>query len=697
MRKVDSNELNRYLRFGYLSTNELVNLYRHMLTARLFEEELVKLKMQEPSPIPGTVLDGCGAEALSVGATAALEKQDSVYFSHRDAGGYITRGVDIYDLALQYFTKANSPTHGRDLNWHLGIAGKNILKFISHMAAGAPMLSGVVWADRYLGSPGSVGMLFIGEGGSNNGVLWETMNAAAVMKLPIVWIFNLNSYAISTLPEETHPFAAPTKNFADRAKAFDMDGIFITSGYDVEEVYYRTKYAVEKARLGFGPSMIVAQTFRLEGHNRTEPTNYMAFKDAERSFYRARDPIDFAEFVLNSKLELDDIIDIRSQIEAQVHDAIQRALSAPDPEPTMVGLGSAFSKKAIEDFVLIENSDRSLLYGQAITEALSQAMTDDGSIIVFGEDVKSFAEIGGRGGVYGITKSLTETFGIARCFNTPISEAWILGFAAGLAYKGLKPIAEIQFFPFLSAGYSQLVDIIATHYYYTGINLPIVIRVPAGYIPSSGNFHSFMEEASILNFPGLKVVFPSDAYTAKGLLLSAIQDPDPVVFIEQIHAYSRKRYSSFVPTDKYFYPIGKARLVREGTDVSIITYGALMVQMAKEAAEQLQENNISVEILDLLTLRPLDTEAIINTYRNTGRALILHEATGFGGFSGEITKVLASPEARQYHRWQGSEPPILTLAARETFVPGSPVLENYRLPSTDEIIDTVKVLLEYGE
>ncbi|MBI3089030.1 MAG: hypothetical protein HYY96_00045 [Candidatus Tectomicrobia bacterium] len=710
----EQKAMQRYATFGYLRSDDLLGMYEGILKARLVEEELYRRKMKEPSPIPGTVFDSKGQEALSVGMAWALEAQDLVFPSHRDAGFYLVKGLDPYVVGLQFFAKREGPARGRDLNWHLHLPEQGVLRFISHMGAGAPILSGAVWAANYLRQRAGalsdetrvVGVICIGEGASNQGAVLETMNAATVLNIPVVWLINLNRHAISVLPEETHPFADPLSSFADRARGFGMPGIMLTNGWDVEEVYYRVKYALERARQGFGPALVAAQTYRFEGHNRTEPTRYRKPRQAELEHYLPRDPLAFAEFlVLRRGLKSDEELgELEATLREQISEAFDRAEEAADPQPTDEDLGSPFADPACEVSARLAEeqpprpTSRTLLYGQALNEALKQAMQEDERVVVFGEDVKSDEErLGGRGGVYGITHGLTELFGLERCFNTPLSEAWLIGFAGGLAYMGVRAVTEIQFFTFLTCGFSQLVDIVATHYWQTGHSLPLVIRVPGGYVPSSGTYHSLMEEMSLLNFPGLKVVFPADAFEAKGLLLSAIKDPDPVIFLEQIHAYSRKAYATPVPEQPYYLPLGKAQVRREGTELSIITYGALMVHRAEEAARQLADDGVSVEVLNMRTLKPLDRVAILASYAKTGRAIVLHESVEAFGFGGEVARLLSSPEARARSRWgDAKEPPLVVLGAKETGVPGSLVLEEYRLPSQDAVIEAARVLMEYG-
>lgn len=710
LRKKEKEVLRKYLTPGYLSQKELKKIYRNLFKTRLLEEELYNRKMKEPSPVTGTVFDSQGQEAVSVGIASTLREDDAIAPSHRDAGAYIVRGVESYTVGLQFFAKADSPSFATDLNWHLCAPEKGILRFISHMGALAPMITGVVWGKNYrLEREGKltdrsrlVGVIFLGEGGSNQGVVFEAMNASSVLDIPVAWIFNLNKHAISTLPEESHPFFAPLSDFSKRAAAFDMESAHSTLGWDVEDVYYKGKFGIEFARITSKPIFLSFDTFRLTGHNRTQPLDYEEPRKQELEYYKARDPIAYAEHIIaqSNLMTKEEVEQMKAEIREEVNTAFDLAEQAPNPEPSLNDIRSPFADpeckitEALAKKYPPKKTERILRHGQAITEAYHQAMELDENVLTFGEDVKS--GVGGAGGVYGITKGLTEKFGLKRCFNTPISEAWLIGFGAGLAFLGLKPIIEIQFFPFLTCGFSQLVDIVATHCWQTGIPLPLVIRVPGGFVPSSGNYHSFMEEASILNFPGVKVVFATDAFEAKGLFLSAIADPDPVIVIEQIHAYSRKRFSRSVPEEPYYIPIGKAEVRHQGTNLSIIAYGALPIARAEDARGELLKEGISADIINLRTLKPLDTETLIASYAKTGRAIILHEAVGFAGFSGEITKVLAGPEAKARSRWRDKkEPPIITLAAKNIFVPGSVILEEDRIPSTKEIIETARVLMEY--
>lgn len=325
-------------------------------------------------------------------------------------------------------------------------------------------------------------------------------------------------------------------------------------------------------------------------------------------------------------------------------------------------------------------AERQLYYGDAIREALIQEMRANPDVYVFGEDVAAY------GGVFGITMGLNKEFGPLRVRNTPLAEMAILGEAVGAAVYGLRPVPEIQFGDFITSAMSQVVDLMANYHYRNGTPLPITIRLPSGGMMNIGNFHSHCWENWFVHVPGLKIVVPSTAYDAKGLLISAIRDDNPVMYFEQKRLY--RLVKDDVPEEDFMVPLGSARTARKGSDVSVFTYGNMVLECLA-AAQKLSEQGISAEVIDLRSLVPLDEEAILNSFRKTHRAIVVHEAVARGGFGGEVVSLIMAKA------FDDLAAPVMRLGAKSTPIPMNPALEKWYLPSVEDIIVTAHNLMHY--
>lgn len=534
-----------------------------------------------------------------------------------------------------------------------------------NLVASVPVAAGMGLKCR-LNGESRVTMTFFGDGATAHGSFHEGVNFAAARKLPIVFILENNQWALST-PVTKHN---ALDQLADRAAGYGIPSICV-DGNDVLTVHEAAREAVERARHGGGPTLIEAVTLRMEGHSITDPAQYVS--QALLDEWTQKDPILRFRHFLEEHGVLNEESDayIREEIEAEIADAVEYAEASP-LLPSEAAAEGVFAVNGVSPSPSngIDTSPEShsqMSYRAAIRDGLRLSLQRDDRVFVLGEDVE-------YGGVYGITKGLLDEFGEHRVIDTPIAETAIVGAATGAALFGMRPVAEIQFADFIAPAMDELVNMTAKYHYRTGWRVPLVLRAPAGIIiephGSTGPFHSQSPEAWFAHAPGLKIVIPTTPYDAKGLLLAAIEDPDPVLFLEQKALYNLR---GRVPAGYYTVPFGEAVVRRAGNDISIVTYGA-MVQEALQAAEVLAGDNINVEILDLRTLVPLDREAVVRTVRKTNKILITHEANRTAGFGAELAALVAE------EAFEWLDGPITRLTAPDTPTPSSRPMAEYWYP-----------------
>ncbi len=659
---------------GDLGREESLRLFTLMLKMRRIEERATALYHQDDSPIVGRVYTGRGQEAISVGAASALGPRDVMAPLYRDLGALLVRGVSVREIFCQYMGRANSSTRGKDSGLHVGDPERGIVSMISNLAASLPVAVGAAlkfWAEE---EPRVV-MTFFGDGASAHGSFHEGVNMAAARRLPVVFVLENNQWALST-PVHKH---TALRHLADRARGYGIPGVRV-DGNDVVAVYRAAKEAVERARRGEGPTLIEAVTMRMAGHSVTDPAHYVPAEMVEE--WAARDPIEHFRHFLRRRgmLAEEEEARIEAQIEEEIEEAVAFALAQPLPKPesTLEGVFAPFTARATSP----AGPERRLTYRAAIREALFEAMRRDGRVLVLGEDVE-------YGGVYGITKGMLETFGPRRVVDTPIAETAIVGAATGAALFGMRPVAEIQFADFIASAMDELVNMTAKYHYRTDWPVPLVIRAPAGAIiephGSTGPFHSQSPEAWFAHTPGLKVVVPATPYDAKGLLLAAIEDPNPVLFFEQKALYHRQ---GSVPEGYYTVPLGQAIVRREGSDLTIVAYGAMVVE-ALEAAAALAGEGIEAEVVDLRTLVPLDEETVLSSARKTGKVLVVHEANRTAGFGAEV----AARIVERAFEWLDA--PVLRLTSPDTPTPSAPPLATFWYPNARRIAAVARELAAY--
>ncbi|MCS7081723.1 MAG: dehydrogenase E1 component subunit alpha/beta [Bacteroidetes bacterium] len=654
-----------------LTEAQLRELYYYLLLPRRIEERMLRLLRQGKL---AKWFSGIGQEAISVGATYALQPDDVILPLHRNLGVFTTRGVDLKRLLRQLMGKAGGFTKGRDRTFHFGVPEHRIIGMISHLGAMLPVADGLALAFQ-LRNERRVALAFIGEGGTSEGDFHEALNLAAVWKLPVVFLVENNGYALSTPTREQYA----CERLADRALGYGMEG-FQVDGNDVLAVYEAVRYAAEKARQGDGPTLIEALTFRMRGHEEASGTQYVP--PELFAVWAERDPL----LLFTRRLEAEGVLTeadkaaIESRIQSQIEEAVQDALTAPWPEstpereladvyapsppPTAPPTGPAPERRYID----------------AISEALWQAMEADPKVLLLGQDIAEY------GGVFKVTQGFVERFGKARVRNTPIIESGAVGAALGLALEGFKPVVEMQFADFVSCAFNQIVNNLAKTHYRWGAPVNVTIRLPAGGGTAAGPFHSQNPEAWFLHVPGLKIVAPATPWDAKGLLLAAIEDPNPVLYVE--HKLLYRSLKGPVPESRYTIPIGRAQIQRPGRDLSIISYG-LGTHWALELAERLAEEGVELEVIDLRSLLPWDKELVLESVRRTNRALLLHEANLTGGVGAEIAATIAQEAFRDL------DAPVYRVASLDTPIPFSENLERHVYWPKDRLPEAVWEVLRF--
>lgn len=557
--------------------------------------------------------------------------------------------------------------------FRLGIMGANGI-----VGGGFPIANGAALSSQMLGSK-SATVCFFGDGASNEGTFHEALNLAGVWKLPVVFLCENNLYA-QTTPQHEHQ---AIRDIASRAAGYGMPGV-VADGYDVLDVYAKVGKAVAAAREGKGPALVECKTYRYRGHWEGDPQPYRT--QAEIEGWRSKDCIAAFQRKLIGEFGVEEreLADIRQGVEAQMHEAVAFARSCPPPDPGDVtkdvytpapsnGRGSVAVKKA-------DAEPRTMTIREALNATLDGILAADARAILFGEDIALL------GGAFSVTKGLLEKYGARRVRNTPISESAIIGAAIGASMTGLKPVAEIMFCDFLYVAMDQIVNQMAkTKYMFGGdAQLPIVVRCTCGAGFSAAAQHSQSNEAMFMHVPGLKIVMPSTPDDAAGLLLSAFDDPNPVLVFEHKGLYEEQ---GEVHGEKV--PIGKAKVVREGNDLTVVTFG-MMRKRCLDAAEQLAGEGIGLEVIDLRTLLPLDVETILSSVQKTSRVVIVHESPLTSGPGAEIAALVADKGFRYLHA------PVKRIAGLDVPMPFAPLLENAAVPTVAKIVAEIRQELLVG-
>ncbi|HXU91027.1 MAG TPA: dehydrogenase E1 component subunit alpha/beta [Methylomirabilota bacterium] len=652
-----------------LSGEQLEGLYTTMVKIRRFDERTAELFVE--GLVKGTAHSYVGEEAVAAAACANLRVDDYIVGTHRGHGHCIAKGARMDRMMAELMGRVDGYCRGLGGSMHIAALDLNILGCNGIVAAGLPIGTGAALASR-LRKTDRVVIAFFGDGASNQGVVHESLNLAAVWKLPIVFLCENNQYALSTSSKRT----VAGDSIAGRAAAYGIPGVRV-DGNDLAAVYDATKLAVARARAGEGPTLVEALTYRWGGHSMRANLPDYRTREEEREWME-RDPI--ARF--KPELERAGVSVMRlKELEEAVEVELDRAVgfAKASAEPTVDVMESSVYAPHAPATEPTDRSGPERTMAEALNEALHAEMTRDERVFVMGEDVSLI------GGIFGVTRGLREKFGEERVRDTPISEAGFLGAGVGAAIAGLRPIVEIQIWDFIAVTMDQVVNQAAKFRYMLGggPTVPLVIRGPQGGGIRLAAQHSQSLEAWFAHVPGLVVVAPSTPYDAKGLLASAIRDDNPVIFLEHKALYAVK---GSVPAEPYAIPLGKADVKRAGTDVTIVATQAMVVR-ALGAAAELEKDGVSVEVVDPRTLVPLDEATLLASVRKTHRLVIAHEAVTRCGFGAELAALVAEKALDEL------DAPIVRVGARPVPMPYNDALERATIPSQADIVAAVRSVL----
>lgn len=626
----------------------LLDLYKGILRPRMVEEKMLILLRQ------GKIskwFSGIGQEAISVGSTMALDQDEYILPMHRNLGVFTSKGVPLNRLFSQFQGKLNGFTKGRDRSFHFGSKEHYIIGMISHLGPQMGVADGIALANK-LKENDKVTIVFTGDGGTSEGDFHESLNIASVWNLPVIFIVENNGYGLSTPNSEQYN----CKSFADKGVGYGMDAYTI-DGNNILEVYNSVSEIKKDIIKNPRPVLLECLTFRMRGHEEASGTKYVPDELMEK--WAQKDPIsNYENFLIESNvLSIEEINSLKSDIKEEINKSWQVA----DDENIL----SANLDTEINDIYKLSKSEQinpgnnltNKRLIDSISDSLKQSFEKHDNLIIMGQDIAEY------GGVFKITDGFVEKFGKGRIRNTPICESAIVSAAYGLSINGFKSIVEMQFADFVSTGFNPIVNLLAKSYYRWSENADVVVRMPTGAGVGAGPFHSQSNEAWFTHTPGLKVVYPAFPFDAKGLLNSSINDPNPVMFFEHKALY--RSITQDVPDNYYTIELGIGNIIKEGEDLTIVTYG-MGVHWASEISNEIE---YSIEILDLRTLIPLDKEIIFKSVKKTGKAIVLHEDCMTGGFGADISSLISE------YCFEHLDAPVLRCSSLDTPVPFSNNLE----------------------
>ena len=650
-----------------ISTSTHIDLYTGMLIPRMIEEKMLILLRQ------GKIskwFSGIGQEAISVGVTKALKDDEYILPMHRNLGVFTSRKIPLYKLFSQWQGKSNGFTKGRDRSFHFGTNEHSIVGMISHLGPQMGVADGIA-LNNLISNNKKITVVFSGEGGTSEGDFHEALNVASVWNLPVIFIIENNGYGLSTPTNEQYN----CKNIADKGIGYGIESMTL-DGNNIIEVFSTIRDLRKKMSKKPKPYLIEFKTFRMRGHEEASGIKYVPKELIDE--WNKKDPIyNYEKFLLDSKiLNLKDIENIKQEISKEIESNLSISFNEEKINSSIENEISDVFKKF--DFKKIKSSEKLVekRFVDAISDGIKESMLRFDDLIIMGQDIAEY------GGVFKITEGFVEKFGKERVRNTPICESSIIEIAMGLSICKRKSIVELQFSDFITSGFNPVVNYLAKIHYRWGQNADVVLRMPCGAGVGAGPFHSQTNEAWFTKTPGLIVVYPAFPYDAKGLLISSIENPNPVLFFEHKALYRSIRGD--VPEGYFNIEIGKAKLLKVGSDISVITYGSGV----HEAIKVIENNSISCDLIDLRTLSPLDKDAIINSVNKTGKAIILHEDSLFGGLGSEISSIIME------NCFENLDAPVRRVGSLDTPIPFEENLEKQYLPF-ERFEEEIKDLLNY--
>jgi 2-oxoisovalerate dehydrogenase E1 component len=650
------------------SPEELLVIYKKLVLPRLIEEKMLILLRQ------GKIskwFSGWGQEAVSVGCAYAMADHEYILPMHRNLGVFTTRQIPLQRLFAQFQGKADGYTKGRDRSFHFGTQDHKLVGMISHLGPQLGIADGIALAAKIRQTKDTT-LVFTGDGGASEGDFHEALNVAAVWQLPVIFAIENNRWGLSTPSSEQFR----CKQFIDKGIGYGMDAIQV-DGNDILAVIETVRQIRAQIQENPRPFILELMTFRMRGHEEASGTKY--YPEGLQAEWEPKDPVtNFEAYLLKSEIiDQASIEALKIQLKEEIQEAFDTANAAPKIIPSLEQeMADVYAPHSFQAIVSTEPSAE-VRFIDAIQDGLRVAMQKHPELVLMGQDIAEY------GGAFKVTEGFVEEFGKDRVRNTPLCESAIIGAGLGLSIAGMKAMVEMQFADFVSVGFNQIVNNLAKLHWRWGQNADVVVRMPTGAGTAAGPFHSQSNEAWFVKTPGLKVVYPSNPQDAKGLLLAAFEDPNPVIYFE--HKYLYRSLKGEVPAGYYNTPIGKAATVQTGQDLTIITYG-LGVHWAIEAAAE--RPGYTFEILDLRTLLPLDIDAIVAAASKTGRVLVLHEDTITAGIGGELVALINE------HCFDQLDAPVLRVASLDTPVPFAADLEQQFLAQR-RLLPTIDKLLAY--